>query len=242
MSAFGEAMADALREPGGGIGFDIEFHMPSIGPPSCVHAPCQDFMRVRLEESEAINRALDGVPAPRVLDVGCGVARHASHIREHRPNAIITLVDAAPDLLELAAARVPGAALAHRIEDIAVDDRSGFDLALLLGNGLGLFGDEASTRAGLRRIAGLLRPGGTVLAESGLPIPSRRGFEVAQLRFRYQRGWEGPTPWGQATYDWFRDACSREGLEADPPLRSTAPGGWVFIASAKRRVVEVGGA
>ncbi len=157
-----------------------------------VDCACRDFLHLRLEEQALLTALLSDGPAPAVLDVGCGIGRHLDFIRQQQQAAVLAGVEKANDLRQSCAARFQSVMFWESFADVPDDSR--FNLVLLMGNGLGIFGDEQATLAGLRRIHQLLNPGGVLIVESGNPFGD--GFSTPHFTICYRNQIDGPFPWG----------------------------------------------
>lgn len=108
------------------------------------------------------DRLVDG-PAPRILDLGCGVGRSSLALARRYPRATVRGVDLDPASVQEARAAAAAAGLAHRVTftcddaaHIAGDDR--YDLVVVL-EALHDMGDPVGA---LRTTRSLLTPGGVV--------------------------------------------------------------------------------
>ncbi len=145
-------------------------------------------------------------PGDRVLELNCGTGVDAVHLAEAGVEVLAT--DVAPAMVATTGARVAAAGLAHRVEvrELAIEDLDG-----LLAAGDGPFDGVLSNFGGLncvaeldpvaRALAGLVRPGGVVVAcVMGPVVPWEWGWFLAHrdpaAAFRRLRGpatWEGVT-------------------------------------------------
>ena len=105
-------------------------------------------------------------PSMRLLEVGCGTGTTALY---HAPRvAHVTGVDYARPMVEIATAKAEAAGIGNvtfrqgRVEDLAPPPEGPYDMALALSL-LHLLPDP---RAGLRKLVGLLRPGGYVVSST----------------------------------------------------------------------------
>ena len=224
MTAFGRAMFDQLDHPDR----DVTFQLSAQDSPSMVQN-CRDFTTVRPNEQALIQGSLGGRRTPRVLDVACGIGRHSKYVRATAQDAVITVVEW-DDHLRARAAADSGAATAYATFTDVPDD-SRFDLVLLLGNGLGVFGDEGATRAGLSRVRDILAEGGHALIES---CPPPRGqFHEGLLTLSYDNATDGPFPWGYATHTWLANCFQEIGMTPERPITSAITGPFFMVKATR---------
>jgi hypothetical protein len=224
MKAFAQAMFDQLRHPDR----DVTFHMRLVDGPG-VDCSCRDLLHLRPEEQALIRGCLGQRQEPRVLDMACGMGRHSAFAHSLSPHARITLVESHQQLRDYCLSIIPGAVGYERFEDVPVQSR--FDIALLMGNGLGVFGDEATTRHQLHRLSSLLAEGGCVLIESGNFAPG--SFHTARHEIEYGGSVDGPFTWGYATSEWLQRELATAGFEI-VSLTPSSVGGPFFICQAKK--------
>jgi SAM-dependent methyltransferase len=92
----------------------------------------------------------------RVLEIGCGTGALARAMA--RRGAIVTAVDGAPRMIDIARSRTPGhLAIDYRVGDLARLSPRGFDVAIAIGPVRPL-----SLRDALVRMAAAVAPGGTL--------------------------------------------------------------------------------
>lgn len=114
-------------------------------------------------EIDALVKTLRWPPARRVLDIACGAGRHLRALRDAGFEALgmdlsIALLREAADRRQLRGCVVCG--------DVrAMPFANEFDFAVNLFNSFGYFADDAENFAALRSMAGVLRPGGTLVME-----------------------------------------------------------------------------
>ncbi len=111
-------------------------------------------------------RALRLAPGARVLDVACGVGRHAIELA--RRGYLVTGLDLSPTLLGIASGRAERSGTA--VEWVEADMRAipftdSFDAALNLFSSWGYFERDEEDLRVLRSVAGALKPGGRFLLE-----------------------------------------------------------------------------
>lgn len=223
MNAFAKAMFDQLRHPDR----DVTFHMRLVDGPG-VDCSCRDLLHVRPEEKELIRNSLGEKQEPRILDIACGIGRHSAFAHSVAPQAKITLVEMNRQLREYSLS-IPGAVAFERFDDVPAHSR--FDVAFLMGNGLGVFGSEAGTRHELQRVLSLLVVGGYVLIESGNFAAG--SFHEARHEIEYGGSVDAPFTWGYATREWLQTELVSAGLEIVSVTASSA-GGPFFICQARK--------
>jgi SAM-dependent methyltransferase len=220
MSAFGRAMMDQIRYPER----QVVFQLSAMG--TTIPCSCQDFIRIRPEEHRLIRDCLRGIDCPRVLDIGCGVGRHAALVRSFSPEARLTLVETDPGLLSHAGDALPGSETLERIGQLRADSK--FDLVLLMGNGLGVFGTEQATREGLGGLARMLSENGRALIEAGNFL----GQTFSEIRHTLMYGGASDNfLWGYASRAWVDAELEATGMVAESHTQSTQ-GGPFFIVKA----------
>ena len=225
-TAFGSAMLEAMagRNRTFGISFNGSAAMPM---------PCRDFLTLRQDEVDLLR----GMTLPEgacVLDYGCGAGRHLKHLRAARAD------------IRCVGIEVCGGLRAHCGETVAAPatfvptwqqarNKGPFDLILLMGNGLGVLGDEDSARAGLGELVGSLAPGGRLVIETG--SWHGRGYRTDTLEIRFRNQVDGPFTWGAADRDWVVDTLAALGCEVTL-ADSNARGGFCFFAVATKLRAE----
>ncbi len=99
--------------------------------------------------------------AARLLDVGCGTGAHLPRLAKEFD---VVGVDLSPQMLAIAAKRLPGVPLAEGDFRSFRLDRS-FDIAVSLFSGIGYLTEQDDLRAAVANIAAHLNPGGLLLIE-----------------------------------------------------------------------------
>jgi hypothetical protein len=138
-------------------------------------------------------------------------------------------VETNQELRDYCISLIPGALAYARFDDVPADSR--FDLALLMGNGLGVFGDETATRHQLQRLLGLLAEGGCVLIETG--NFSTGSFRTVLHEIEYGGIVDGPFSWGYATREWLQGELVAAGFDIVSLTHSYGAGPF-FILHAKK--------
>ncbi len=138
-----------------------------------------------------------------VLDVGCGAGRHLSALRRHGTPAVG--VEISP--VAVALARRDGNIVLEGSIFSELPEWGSWGTALLLDGNVGIGGDPAAL---LRRLAGLLAPGGCVLVE--LEQPGRLTRSV-QLRIEGGGAISDWFPWAWVGVDGIRHLAGEAGLD-----------------------------
>jgi SAM-dependent methyltransferase len=121
----------------------------------------------------------------RVLDIGCGAARHSLYLqgKGFRAHGI----DVSP--LAVRTARARGLKSVTVLSATGVGRSLGvFDTILMLGNNFGLFGSEKRARWLLRRFAGATSDGARIIAESNDVYRTKVPAHLAYHRLNRRRG------------------------------------------------------
>lgn len=225
MSAFSQAMFDQLRQPDR----DVRFYMRIVGGPG-MNCPCSDFLHLRIEEQSLIRGCLGvGRQELRILDIGCGIGRHSAFTHSLSPNANITVVEIDQKLRDYCISVIPVAVGYEQFSDVPADAQ--FDTVFLMGNGLGIFGSETTTRQQLQRLHGLVADGGCVLIESGNFTSG--SFYTAQHEIEYDGFVDGPFTWGYATSEWLQRELVNGGFKI-VSVTPSSRGRSFFICHAKK--------
>ena len=224
MNAFAHAMFDQLRQPDQ----DVRFIMRIVGGPAMT-CSCRDFLHLRPEEESLIRICLENRKAPRILDIGSGIGRHSIFSSSQSEGAIVTFVEINQRLRAHCLHSVQGSVAFSEFADVPTDAR--FDLAFLMGGGLGVFGNELSTRQQIQRLFNFMVPGGSVLIESG--NFTRGDFYEARHEIEYNGVVDGPFSWGYATHQWLERVLVEVGFSV-VPLTLSSRGSPFFIIPATR--------
>lgn len=120
----------------------------------------------------------------RVLDVGCGVGRHALPLMQ--AGYEVVGVDASPGAVAVAAQRGV-AAVAGSVEQIP-PELGLYDTVLLLGNNLGLLANRQQAHVVLDNLAAVTRPGGRLLGSGLDPYRTSNEAHLAYHTWNRQRG------------------------------------------------------
>jgi SAM-dependent methyltransferase len=225
MNAFAQSMFDQLLHPDR----NVLFHMRIVGGPG-MDCSCRDFLHLRNEEQSLISTCLSNRQEPRILDIGCGIGRHSAFVRTLSSQARITVVEINQRLRDYCISVVPGTLGYEQFGYVPDDAR--FDIVFLMGNGLGVFGDEITTRQQLQRLLNLVADDGCVLIESG--NFSGGSFYAAKHEIEYGGFVDGPFTWGYATLEWLQKELIKGGFEINSVTPSNH-GGLFFICHATKR-------
>jgi SAM-dependent methyltransferase len=228
LGAFEFAMLTALAHPERRIVFKIE--ISGRTPPPPFEFDTRDFMSLRDEENALIAEIMEEYAEPVVLDIGCGIGRHLVGCQERNSEAKLMGVDMAPHLLEVCRQRMRGGTFDHqRFDEVPVDQM--FDVVMIMGNSLGVFGNQESVRANLKNIHARLNPRGTLLVEAG-PFMGR-DFFVAEHVIQYDNLTDGPFPWCYASQNWLHSELEAIGFTKIETCPSSQSGPF-FICRAQK--------
>jgi SAM-dependent methyltransferase len=148
-----------------------------------------------------------------VLDVGCGPGRHVAALRARGTEAVGVEISAGAAAL----ARARGAEVIEgSIFEVELPRRWGS--ALLLDGNIGIGGDPAAL---LRRLGGLLRPGGSVLAELE---PPRTSAQLRRVRLEGALGSSEWMPWSLVPADQVATIAAAAGMRVEDSW--SAAGRW----------------
>jgi len=224
--AFATAMLRQLAHPEQ----DVRFEAFVRGYP-VRHTSCRELLTLRPEEEELLRLALSDYPTPpRVLDIGCGIGRHLFCAIGRRADAQVWGVEYSTMLRDYCAGIIPAGNWLRSFSEVPDNER--FDLVLLMGNGLGIFGSEEDAKEGLRRIFRLLANGGSLLVEA-CPLGPADYSEI-EMEIRYQGILDGPFPWGFASDDWLLRELQAVGYTMPPIRRDSSVGMGAFIYLARK--------
>ena len=137
----------------------------------------------------------------RVLDIGCGSGSHALWLQEQ--GLEVHAIDISPGAVETC--RIRGVKDA-RVQDIWKLGGETFDTLLLLMNGMGICGRLEKLPELLKKLKGMLNPGGQILADSSdliymfededsEPLPVDHYYGEVQFETRYRGLSSDPFPW-----------------------------------------------
>lgn len=220
-TAFGRAILDTVN------GQPQRFRMTMVGGPT-MEMDCGDFLHCRQEEQELLDR-LELPPDGKVLDYGCGAARHLSYVRKKHSRVHCIGIEIC-DLLREHCAQVVPAPSAFYGSWEEVPDRD-FDLILLVGNGLGVLGAEDEAARRMAALVDSLGPKGRIVIETGNPFG--RGYSSANFTIAYKDWQDGPFTWGYADRAWLSATLEHLGCRVEF-TQSHAAGGMFFFAVAQR--------
>ena len=221
-TAFGRAMLETIG------GNPQQFRMNMQGGPS-ITMNCRDFMTLRQEERGLLD-AIDLPDQGSLLDYGCGIGRHLAYMRSRDVTVRcfgIEICDLMRDYCRQAIAAPATFVRAFR----ELPERQ-YDLIMLMGNGLGVLGEEQIAASSLQTLIRSLSPDGRMVIETGNPFG--HGYYVANFTIGYQEHHDARFLWGYSDRDWLSETLN--GFGCDFAFReSHAPGGMFFFAVAQRR-------
>ena len=229
--AWTQLMLDVLEwDAGGRLSVEpvMNQYLNGMGPsPERSHV----FLDVRENEKNLLRKYCDPAKAWKVLDYGCGVGRHLKWLREYLPTSQLHGIERNVPLMERCQERLPEARFVQTFEE--VQDRD-FDLVLLLGSNLGMFGGKLGLRRNLRRIHASMRAGGLLVGESN---PVSNDCKVGNLKIAYEGCHDSSFQWGFFTRECAKAEIEKAGFTVLPatPERFWWPSGHGdgFIIVAK---------
>ena len=176
--AYGRAMWDFLHGKGGYEVTEREDGLcqPSAGPPH-YFAEYKDWGP---HEKKAMKYA-----GGRVLDIGCGAARHSLYLQEKGLDVLG--IDVSP--LAVKTSRARGLRKVRVLSITGVGPRLGtFDTILMLGNNFGLFGSRKRARWLLRRFSRITSDNAKIIAESNDVYKTKVRDHLRYHRLNRRRG------------------------------------------------------
>jgi SAM-dependent methyltransferase len=139
----------------------------------------------------------------RILDLGCGTGSLCIDLAGHGHAALG--IDISPEMIRLAEAKAGAlGSAAFEIQDmrvLTVDDK--FDLAAAVGDALNYLATPAELSAVLRRVAGVLKPGGLLVVDC-----FTRRFCLGQAASAEEQTLGGETFVRKFTYDAEHESCA----------------------------------
>jgi SAM-dependent methyltransferase len=176
-------------------------------------------------------------PGDRVLDLGCGTGNVA--LLAARAGAVVTGVDPAERLVEVARERVPGASFVVGFAEELPFADAAFDVVI------SVFGAifAADAKAALAELVRVLRPGGQALVTAWLPEgPLRRMIGIRGRAVAAATGEQPPKRFPWQDRDALGDAAARLGARVsfeDAEATFTAESPEAYLAGWREHPMEV---
>lgn len=239
-NAWACAMLRAVNNPAANVYFTI-----SVEGLGSMRLPCSRYLHPLISEENVIRQYLEPFQKKAyfyVLDIGCGVGRHLGFIRDTFSSARFYATESDAALRKHCAdtycAGIHNSKMFPRQEDVMPPHSnekvpSILDAVLLLGNGIGLYGQPGRLADGLKHIFELLRPGGVLIGECGaLPGTPPGGFSEKKVTINFEEAKPSEFPWLFCTWEWLRPKLEAAGFEIDheKDIGNDEPGGFLFVA------------
>lgn len=184
--------------------------------------PVATFFRSEENMPEAEKLALS-LCRGRILDIGAAAGCHALVLQSRGME--VTALDVSEGACKVMKERGVKNIICKDVFDF--EDQEGFDVILLLMNGLGIAGSLAKSKELLDHLRRLLRPGGKVLTDSSdliylytdedgsmtLPMDKYYGEVVFQIEFNGERS--EPFDWVYVDPDMMFELAENSGWEAE---------------------------
>ena len=246
VTAFGNAMMDGIQKildnlylqphelysldvlQQGDLDFGIEYTL-SVNQHT-VSMPISDFIGIPVQAYEPLHQ-LDISENGRVADLGCGIGRHLLFIRDRYPGVECVGVEHCSLQSEFLRNYFPEP---KTIVQNLADAQGDFDAIFMLGNGLGIFGDENGIVSGLREWGKRIKPGGYFAIETGT-----MGGDIDRviISSRYKNIVDPPFAWYGFSARRLRSVLenrNEDGTSYDVAIRPTI--GPFFLAIARKRM------
>ena len=182
------------------------------------------YTDIRTEEENIIWSCIREEAKMKVLDHGCGMGRHCDFIRNRRSDAELWGTEADQYLLSLCQDKHQVPQFRQSLDEVS---QHGYNLILLLGNNVGIFGSKAATIAGMKRLYNMLWTDGVLIGEFH-PLPDKE-YSCEQLEVRYGQR-TSSFQWGFMQWNWLRQRLVDIGFRVDNPISSLSGQASIFTA------------
>lgn len=131
-----------------------------------------------------IHQALS-VTRGRVLDIGCGVGRHALYLQKHGID--VTGIDTSSLLIKASRKRGLRKAKVMSLHKLKFRPKS-FDTVIMLWNNFGLFGSRQLLKSDLKKLTAITTPVAKIVAEFNDPYQTSNPIHLAYHKWNRKRG------------------------------------------------------
>ncbi len=209
---------------------DVTYQLRIHQMPGAMEMPVRDFLTLTPVDISVLDQLV--IPKHgRVADLGCGIGRHLAYIRHRFPETECCGVEHCDLLRSFAAENFPGPKrFVANMEELEGD----FDAIFMLGNGLGILGDNIGITEGLKTWRRRLKPDGYLVIETG--TFSGRSFDEITVSTSYRGLHDSSLAWYGASQRCLLDLLQTPdaaGTNLQVNIRPSR--NHFFIATAQRR-------
>jgi SAM-dependent methyltransferase len=220
-TAFGTALIDSLD------GSPRLYQITKL-PDATLTLSCEEYLHLRDDEKDVLD-ALELPADASVLDYGCGIGRHLAYLKKSRPHLKAVGVEHCDQLRQHCVNAFDSTDTFYaNIEELP---EQSFDAILLMGNGVGILGDEKEAIKRLEFLFAKLNPEGAILLETGNLWGAQH--TTPQFTINYNNLTDGPFQWGFASEEWIHDTVMKIDPTASVSIFPSNAHGPFFFAVIK---------